>query len=86
MEDAVVCYNPEEPAPSSPIALAKQKHEAALMQIDGVEGVAIGKDALGNDAIIVYLREASVKPRVPRQLDGFPVETEVTGLIDAQRR
>lgn len=86
MEEAAVYYSPEEPAPSSGIVQVKQKHEAELMKIDGVEGVGVGRDAMGNDAIVVYLRDAGAKARVPKRLEGFPVETEVTGIIDAQPR
>jgi hypothetical protein len=86
MEDAAMYYNPEASEPETGIGRAKAKHEQTLMAIDGVEGVGIGRDGLGNDAIKVYLRDSGVKARLPKDLDGYPVETEVTGIVDAQRR
>jgi hypothetical protein len=53
------------------------------MAIKGVEGVGIGNDSIGNDAIIVYVRTEDAKIRVPSSIDGYPVETIVTGIIDA---
>jgi hypothetical protein len=53
------------------------------MAIDGVEGVGVGRNGIGDDAIIVYLRSDDVKARIPRSIDGYPVETKVTGIIDA---
>jgi hypothetical protein len=53
------------------------------MAIDGVEGVGVGRNSIGDDAIIVYLRTDDVKASLPRSIDGYPVETKVTGIIDA---
>jgi hypothetical protein len=61
------------------------RNERALMAIDGVVGVGIGRTRIGDDAIVLYLRDVSVKQRVPTQVEGYPVETTVTGEIDAYR-
>jgi hypothetical protein len=53
------------------------------MGIAGVEGVGITRDAIGDDAIVVYVRDSSVAGRLPRELEGHPVEVSVTGIIDA---
>ncbi|MBG6221013.1 MULTISPECIES: hypothetical protein [unclassified Janthinobacterium] len=97
-EDAAMPYLPDESpgpaiaggpyvhaAPQGRLEAARQRNERALMAIDGVEGVSLGRTAVGQDAIIVYLRDASVKRRVPLQVDGYPVETSLTGQIDIQR-
>jgi len=84
MEDAAVYYNPEQSEPSTEVERAKRKHERALLAIDGVEGVGVGQDPLGNPAITLYLRHRGVK--APAEVEGFPVVTEVTGPIDAQSR
>lgn len=52
------------------------------MSIDGVEGVGIGRDRVGNDAIVVYLRDASARTSVPAEVEGVRVETTVTGIVD----
>jgi hypothetical protein len=80
---------PYNPGPASgaagPAALeqARARHEPTLLAIDGVRGVGLGRTPTGDDALVVYLRDASVKQRIPPQVDGYPVETVVTGEIDA---
>ena len=92
-EDAAMPYVPDEasghahaaPPPPGRLEAAKRRNERALMAIDGVEGVSLGQTAIGGEALVVYLRDASVKRRVPAQVDGYPVETSITGQIDIQR-
>lgn len=85
-EEAAMPYTPDEPtAPRSSSALerVRRNHERELMAIDGVLGVGVGRSPIGDDAIIVYLRDEGVKQHVPRSIEGRPVVTEITGIIDA---
>jgi len=83
-EEAAMPYSPDSSTESSsPVQHVKQRHEQELMAIDGVEGVGVGRNSIGDDAIIVYLRTDDVKASIPRSIDGYPVETKVTGIIDA---
>lgn len=85
-EDAAMPYSPEERITtnvSSSLEHVKQNHEQELMAIDGVEGIGVGRSKIGDDAIIVYLRDEGVKKRIPRSIAGYPVETIITGGIDA---
>ncbi|MGK5055433.1 hypothetical protein ACQ4WY_00675 [Janthinobacterium sp. LB2P49] len=95
-EDAAMPYLPDETAgqgmgqyaPAAPqgrLEAARRRNERALMAIDGVEGVSLGRTTVGKEALVVYLRDSSVKRRVPLQVDGYPVETSITGHIDIQR-
>ena len=87
-EDAAMPYHPEGDATtgsSSGVERVRQSHERELMSIDGVEGVGIGKNPIGNDAILVYLRDEGARKRVPANIEGFPVETIITGVIEAQK-
>lgn len=98
-EDAAMPYLPDESmaqggvgrgqrghaASPGRLEAAKRRNERALMAIDGVEGVSLGQTAIGKEALVVYLRDSSVKRRVPLQVEGYPVETSVTGQIDIQR-
>jgi hypothetical protein len=59
------------------------KHRAMLMAIDGVLGVGTGQDRIGNEAIVVYIRDQGVAKSVPRELEGLSIQIEVTGPIDA---
>jgi hypothetical protein len=58
------------------IHTVKQAHEQQLMQVQGVEGVGIGVDAIGNPTIVVYVSDASVQKGVPQQIEGFNVKVE----------
>jgi hypothetical protein len=95
-EDAAMPYLPDEipgqgmgqytpAAPQGRLEAARRRNERALMAIDGVEGVSLGQTAVGKEALVVYLRDSSVKRRVPLQIEGYPVETSITGQIDIQR-
>jgi hypothetical protein len=98
-EDAAMPYLPDESmaqggagrgqpghaASPGRLEAAKRRNERALMAIDGVEGVSLGQTAIGKEALVVYLRDSSVKRRVPLQVEGYPVETSITGQIDIQR-
>jgi hypothetical protein len=86
-EDAVMPYDPvgdrDAHGKLSAAESIKDKHEMRLMSIEGVEGVGIGKDKLGMEVLMIYLRDESVKERVPREIEGLPVRTTITGQIDA---
>lgn len=69
------------PRQASRLEAARQRHERALMAIDGVEGVATGRHADGRPAIVLYVHDAGVRVRLPKQVDGFPVLASVTGQI-----
>ena len=83
-EDAVMPYDPgDESAARSEAGRIKEKHEARLLAMDGVEGVGLGTDAVGEDVIVLYLRDGGFRAQVPTEIEGVPVTTEVTGIIDA---
>jgi hypothetical protein len=65
-------------------SVVRARHESRLLAIPGVVGVAVGRTSVGEPSIVVYLRDASAQSRVPRTLDGLPVEYRVTGEIDAR--
>ena len=72
-----------EEASGSAIEAVRNRHEPELVAIDGVMGVALGRSPTGEDTLVVYVRDPSVRDRVPSELEGHPVETVVTGIIDA---
>lgn len=59
-------------------------HTDTLMAIPGVVGTAIGR-CDGAPCIKVYVveRTPELERRIPRQLDGYAVEIEVTGEFRA---
>ncbi len=81
-------YDPGMPVPDldpAPIEVVRQRNEQALLAIEGVTGVGVGRTPIGDDAILLFLRDASVRTRIPTQVEGYPVEAIVTGEIDAFR-
>lgn len=74
---------PAESVGSSKAAKIRRKHEGKLLRIDGVEGVSVESDEIGEDVIVVFVRDGSVVRKIPDSLDGVPVRAEVTGEFDA---
>ena len=58
------------------IDTVKQAHELQQMQVEGVEGVGIGVDDIGNPAMVVYVNSAGVQKLLPQQIDGFKLKVE----------
>ena len=84
-DEAAVQYAPErdgERGGPTMTEAQRQNLESKLMGIDGVKGVGIGRSATGDDTVVVYVRDASVIARVQSEIEGTPVEFEVTGEID----
>jgi len=53
------------------------------MALDGVEGVGLGRDSEGREAIVLYIRDEGVRTRVPSPVEGYPVKLVRTGEIVA---
>ena len=81
--DAAVEYNPEDEPPASEAERIKRDHEDELLSMPSVTGVGLAQNAVGDDAIIIYLRHGSAASNLPKQIEGIDVVTEVTGEIDA---
>lgn len=61
---------------------ARQLAERQLIELDGIEGMGVGRDAEnGTPVVRVYLAtgDEELAARVPAQIGGVPVETVVTG-------
>lgn len=65
------------------IEVVRARHEQRLLALDGVEGVAIGRTGAGAEAIVVYVRDAAARARVPEEIERYPVEVSVVASIDA---
>lgn len=85
-EEAATPYPAEETGgymPESEIERVLKKHMDRLLAIEGVVGVGIQTNEIGNEVIVVYLRDESAQEQIPSELEGFLVETQVSGEFDA---
>lgn len=82
-DDIGVEYSPDDDTPDTYAGEVKQQHEAELLDLPKVTGVGLGRNAIGDDAIVVYLEEKAAAKNLPKQIDGVDVVVEVTGPIDA---
>ena len=64
---------------------AKQRVERAWLAIEGIVGIGIGFTSRGAVGIIVSTREdpAALREKIPREVNGVPVELQRTGDIRA---
>ena len=84
-EQAAVPFTPDPGPARSPIDAVLERNTLALRAIEGVIGVGHGRTPTGDDAIVVQVRDASVRDRLPRDVEGYPVEVVVIpGGIDIQ--
>jgi len=61
----------------------KRRHSAELLGLPGVCGVGVAKGKNGDLVIAVHLEsdDSKLKARLPKELEGVPVETVVTGPL-----
>lgn len=81
-ENAEIAFTPEM-AEDEPLFAAQARFEAQYMERDGVEGVGESQDAVGNPAIMVYVRDSGVASHLPKRFEDYPVLIEIVGAIDA---
>ncbi len=70
----------------SSIDQVKAAHEDELMKIEGVQGVGVGLDERRDQLVIkIYVDEKTkaVQEKIPVELEGYPVQIEVTGEFRA---
>jgi hypothetical protein len=76
---------PAEAEPAGDILAVQREHEDQLMAIPGVTGVGVG-ECEGEPClkVLVTARTPELEQAIPSALDGFRVEIEETGDIQAQ--
>ncbi len=76
----------QEPDIPPSIQEVKAKHASQLLEQPGVVSVGLGRDELGNPAIIVGLEapRPETEALLPHSLEGYPVITRVIGPVKAQ--
>jgi hypothetical protein len=62
----------------------QQKHQHELMRIPGVIGVGIGLDADESVLVVMVAKQSrTIKRKVPKELDGYRLVIQETGVIRA---
>jgi hypothetical protein len=67
-----------------PISQVLESHTAGLMAIPGVVGTGEGAASRGSGPVILVLvshRTPEIDSRVPKRLEGYPVEVRVVGEV-----
>jgi hypothetical protein len=74
----------ESSAAKSSIEEVKARHEMEFLNIDGVEGIGIG-DEKGKPVIRIYVSKKTkdIQKRIPGEVEGYPVQIEVSGEFHA---
>lgn len=64
----------------------KAGHAERLLALPGVVSVGIGRDAGGDEVIVIGLDRPRPETRahLPAQLGGYPVRVEIVGTVRAQ--
>jgi len=68
---------------SSKAKKALSKHEDKLLAIPGVQGVSVQIGEIGEEVVIVFVDNEETIKRIPDELDGVRVETEIVDQFDA---
>ena len=77
-----------ESMPKKPIELILKKYTESLMSLPGVIGTAQGLCDDDTDCIKVYVVRMTdeLANQIPKSLEGYPVDIEVTGEINALKK
>lgn len=70
---------------TTPASKVLKEHHDELMGMPGVVTIGETRDVVGRPAIMIGVKTARNLSKLPREIDGVPVVTQVTGEIDAQK-
>jgi hypothetical protein len=67
--------------PDKDIMAVVDEHAPRLIQIEGVSGVAVGRLPRGRPCVRIYVVELTdeLRAQLPDELEGYPVDIEVSG-------
>lgn len=74
-------YEPEEGEIAPALTTALAEAESRLLSEPGVTGIGLGQNEIGDDAVVVYVRNSLAQRSLPTMMLGVPVVFEVTGEI-----
>ena len=76
-EEAAISFTPPNRQAQSAIAGVVERHRAELAKIPGVHGVSEGRTPIGDPAVRIDVEDDSVRTRLPKEIEGYPVEVVV---------
>ena len=77
-EEAAVSFTPPDlREPQSAIAGVVERTGSELSKIKGVHGVSEGRTLIGDAAVRIDVEDESVRERLPKEIEGYPVEVVV---------
>ncbi len=80
-ENAEMFYNPEDENTPTPLQSILAQAEQQLGNIPGVNGLGLTKTEQGRDAICVYVSDQTVLQKLPSELLGLNIVSEISGDI-----
>lgn len=76
-EEAAVPFTPPNLQGQSPITGVVERIRAELAKIPGVHGVSEGRTPVGDPAVRIDVEDDSVRARLPKEIEGYPVEVVI---------
>ena len=76
-EEAAISFTPPNPQGQSAITGVVERNRAELAKIPGVHGVSEARTLIGDPAVRIDVEDDSVRARLPKEIEGYPVEVVV---------
>jgi hypothetical protein len=76
-EEAAISFTPPNRQGQSAVAGVVERNRAELAKIPGVHGVSEGRTPIGDPAVRIDVEDDSVRARLPKEIEGYPVEAVV---------
>jgi hypothetical protein len=76
-EEAAISFTPPIPQGQSAVTGVVERNRAELAKIPGVHGVSEGRTPIGDPAVRIDVEDYSVRARLPKEIEGYPVEVVV---------
>ena len=76
-EEAAISFTPPTAQGQSAVTGVVERNRSELAKIPGVHGVSEGRTSIGDPAVRIDVEDDSVRGRLPKEIDGYPVEVVV---------
>ena len=76
-EEAAMSFTPPTAREPSDVTGVVERNRTKLAEIPGVHGVSEGRTPIGDPAVRIDIEDDSVRARLPKEIEGYPVEVVV---------